>query len=144
MNPERKIHIPAEGPPQGVHPHPDIYLKMGENNIFKMLSDFYLELERSPLRPMFPEDMQAASKRSAAFFVFLLGGPPLYQQQYGPPMMRKRHLPFIINEQARLTWLKCFESVLNQADAKYNFPLEHLEGFIQFLDKFSSWMVNSK
>lgn len=116
---------------------------MGQDNIFAMLEDFYRELEQSSIRYMFPEDMVAASKRSAAFFVGLLGGPPLYQQLYGPPMMRARHLPFPIDEAARQVWLDCFNRVLDHAPERYNFPAEHLPGFRAFLDGFASWMVNT-
>jgi hemoglobin len=116
---------------------------MGEENIFKMMEDFYGELEQSSLRGLFPADMVAASQKSAAFFVGLLGGPPLYQQRYGSPMMRARHLPFAIDEAARQEWLACFERVLDQASQKYNFPAEHLPGFRAFLQGFSSWMVNT-
>jgi hemoglobin len=116
---------------------------MGEENIFKMMEDFYGELEQSSLRGLFPADMVAASQKSAAFFVGLLGGPPLYQQRYGSPMMRARHLPFAIDEAARQEWLACFERVLDQASQKYNFPAEHLPGFRAFLHGFSSWMVNT-
>jgi hemoglobin len=116
---------------------------MGEENIFKMMEDFYGELEQSSLRGLFPADMVAASQKSAAFFVGLLGGPPLYQQRYGSPMMRARHLPFAIDEAARQEWLACFERVLDQASQKYNFPTEHLPGFRAFLQGFSSWMVNT-
>ena len=116
---------------------------MGEENIFKMLSDFYQELGRSTIRSLFPDDLEEASKKSAAFFVTILGGPPLYYEKYGPPMMRKRHLPFKIDEEARLTWLACFEKVLDNGE-KYHFPPQHRERFWNFLDKFSTWMVNSK
>lgn len=116
---------------------------MGQDNIFAMLEDFYRELEQSTIRPMFPEDMAAASRRSAAFFVGLLGGPPLYQQLYGPPMMRARHLPFPIDEAARQEWLACFNRVLDHAPERYNFPAEHIPGFRAFLEGFSSWMVNT-
>jgi hemoglobin len=116
---------------------------MGQDNIFKMMEDFYGELEQSSLRRLFPEDMVAASKRSAAFFVGLLGGPPLYYQLYGPPMIRARHLPFPIDEAARREWLACFERVLDRAVENYNFPEEHLPGFRAFLEGFSSWMVNT-
>src|SRR5262245_19499490 len=116
---------------------------MGEANIFAMLEDFYRELEKSWLRPLFPQDMVAASQRSAAFFVGLLGGPPLYHQRYGNPMMRARHIPFEIDERARQEWLACFERILAHAPKRYNFPPQHLEGFRQFLVGFSSWMVNT-
>jgi hemoglobin len=115
---------------------------MGEANIFAMLADVYAELEQSSIREMFPANMRAASEKSAAFFVGLLGGPPLYQQRYGAPMMRARHLPFPIDEAAQQVWLACFERVLARAVERYNFPAEHLAGFRAFLHGFSAWMVN--
>ncbi|MEM7394939.1 MAG: hypothetical protein AAF492_21615, partial [Verrucomicrobiota bacterium] len=136
--------VPPGGPPQGPGPSREIYQRMGEENIFKMCEDFYGELEKSELRPMFPEDMKESSKRTAAFIVGLTGGPPLYQQLYGPPMMRRRHMPFAIDENARQTWLNCFKAVLEQAEINYRFPPEHLPGFIAFLERFSAWMVNRK
>jgi hemoglobin len=75
--------------------------------------------------------------------VGLLGGPPLYHQRYGNPMMRARHLPFVIDEAARQEWLRCFDRVLAYAPEKYHFPAEHLPGFRAFLVGFSSWMVNT-
>jgi len=115
---------------------------MGEANIFRMMADLYKELERSEVRPLFPADMEEASKKSAAFFVTLLGGPPLYMQKYGPPRMRARHIPFEIDERARQIWLECFDKVLEGADVKYQFPMEHMQGFKDFLKSFSAWMVN--
>jgi hemoglobin len=117
---------------------------MGEAAIFRMLEDFYHELEQSSLRGMFPPDMVRASHKSAAFFVGLLGGPPLYQQRYGSPMLRARHLPFPIDEAARQEWLACFGRVLDRAVQDYNFPAQHLAGFRTFLHEFSTWMVNQK
>src|SRR6185295_4834510 len=123
---ERSIHTPPGGPPQGPGPNPEIYRIMGEDNIFKMMSDFYKELEKSPVRNLFPADMEEASKKSALFFIGLLGGPPLYLQKYGSPRMRARHIPFEIDEQARQVWLACFEKTLERAEAKYQFPQQHL------------------
>ena len=138
----RAIYTPPGGPPQGPGPNRDIYRLMGEENIFRMMSDLYKELEKSEVRHLFPADMEAASKKSAAFFVGLLGGPPIYVEKYGSPRMRARHLPFEIDERARQVWLGCFDRVLEGADAKYQFPLEHLQGFKDFLKSFSAWMVN--
>lgn len=140
----KEIYTPEGGPPQGITPDPQIYALMGEDAIYQMLEDFYLELEQSSIRSLFPSDMKEASRRSAAFFVFILGGPPLYQQQFGPPRMRQRHLPFAIDEKARQTWLDCFKEILKDAEKKYNFPMQHMDGFIHFLDQFSLWMVNTK
>jgi hemoglobin len=139
----REIYVPPGGPPRVAPPNPAIYDQMGEANIFAMIEDLYRELEQSWLRSMFPQDMVVASQRSAAFFVGLLGGPPLYHQRYGNPMMRARHLPFPIDEAARQEWLACFDRVLERAPHQYSFPSEHLPGFRAFLEGFSAWMVNT-
>ena len=139
----REIFVPPAGPPSE-GPSREIYSLMGEENIFRMLSDFYGELERSPIRGLFPPDMREASKKSAMFFVTLLGGPPLYAQAFGPPRMRARHLPVEIDEEARRVWLSCFEKTLENAEEKYRFPPQHLEGFKAFLRGFSAWMVNKQ
>lgn len=144
MSEERQFYVPPGGPPQGITPSPLIFAAMGQENIYRMLEDFYRELAKSSIRHLFPEDVIEASHRSAAFFVFILGGPPLYQQQFGAPRMRQRHLPFAIDEEARQVWLACFKKVLQEADRKYQFPMEHMEGFWRFLDQFSGWMVNTQ
>jgi len=140
---DRIIYTPPGGPPQGPGPSREIYGIMGEENIFKMISDLYTELEQSEVRKLFPADMQEASKKSALFFIGLLGGPPLYLEKYGSPRMRARHLPFTIDESARQVWLACFDRVLENADVKYQFPQQHLAGFKEFLKSFSAWMINT-
>src|SRR6185369_10800022 len=120
-------------PPRVAPPNPEIYAVMGEEMVFAMIRDFYRELEKSSISHLFPQDMLAAADKSAAFFVGLVGGPPLYQQRYGNPMMRARHLPFVITPKAREEWLACFERVLADAPQRYAFPEEHLSGFRAFL-----------
>jgi hemoglobin len=139
----REVHIPMGGPPRVERPSPEIYAAMGEDAIFRMLEDFYRRLGDSEIRWMFPKDMVEASKKSGAFFVGLLGGPPLYQQRHGSPMLRARHMPFPIDEDARQVWLATFRETLADAPEKYGFPPEHLPGFDAFLDAFSGWMVNT-
>jgi hemoglobin len=124
-------------------PSREIYAAMGEDNIYRMLGDFYAALEKSAVRRLFPADMALASRRSAAFYVGLLGGPAQYAERYGNPMMRARHLAFPIDRAARDEWLACFERVLTDATTKYDFPAEHLPGFIAFLRGFSIWMMNT-
>ncbi|MCP5488798.1 MAG: hypothetical protein H7A43_09115 [Verrucomicrobia bacterium] len=144
MQPESEIHVPPGGPPQGIAPSREIYALMGEENIFRMCRDFYDRIGTSSIRHMFPEDLPEASKKIAAFLVGLFGGPPLFSERYGPPMMRARHLRFAIDETARREWLRCFHEVLADAPTLYAFPGQHLPGFLRFLDAFSAWMVNRK
>jgi hemoglobin len=140
----RPVYVPPIDPAAIAPPSREIHRLMGEERIVQMIEDFYRELERSSLRPLFPADMVEASRRSAAFFVGLLGGPPLYHQRYGNPMMRARHLPFRITLAARDEWLACFDRVLARAPERYGFPPEHLPGFRAFLRDFSLWMVNTE
>ena len=135
--------VPPIDPSKIAAPSREIYGLMGEAGITAMIEDFYRELEASALRPLFPADMAIAARKSAAFFVGLLGGPPLYHQRYGNPMMRARHLPFRITPRARQEWLACFERVLERAPATHGFPTQHLPGFRAFLRDFSLWMVNT-
>lgn len=131
-----------QGPPQVDPPDPHIFEVMGADNIVQLLEDFYLELEKSEIRDMFPLDMKLASRKSAAFFIGLCGGPPIYHQLYGHPRLRQRHMPFPIDKKAQEVWLECFKKTLASPD-KYHFPEECLDGFINFLEGFSPWMINS-
>ncbi len=138
------IYTPPSGPPQVDRPSEEIFPALGQKGVFELLATLYEHLEQSPVRPMFPEDMHTASERSAAFFVQLLGGPPLFNQHYGPPRMRQRHLPFEIDAAAREIWLACFDKALEDAPQRIGFPEQHIPGFRRFLEAFSEWMVNHK
>ena len=50
MKNKLNIYIPPEGPPEERRPSKEIYAKMGEENIFNMIKDFYLRLEKSEIR----------------------------------------------------------------------------------------------
>ena len=52
--------------------------------------------------------------------------------------------PYDGDEAARQAWLDTFHAVLADAPAKYGFPKQHMAGFVDFLDRFSGWMVNAE
>jgi hemoglobin len=141
------MFVPPIHPSQIPGPSREIYDLMGEDNILRMIRDFYAELAKSEIRWMFPPNevgMAHAAEKSAAFFIGLLGGPPIYHQRYGNPAMRARHMPFPIDQDRRDEWLACFERVLVNAEQKYNFPAQHLDQFRAFLRGFSIWMMNTE
>ena len=140
-----QIYTPPGGPPQGSPPPAGIYEAIGEEGLYKLLEDFYLRIEKSEIKEIFPKGemaMKAASQKSADFFIGLLGGPPLYHKKYGPPRLRARHLPFPIPEAARLVWLQCFKESILTAVRENRFPAHLQNAFYDFLESFSTWMVN--
>ncbi len=75
------------------------------------------------------------------FFEFLsgwLGGPPLFEQQYGHPRLRARHLPFTVNQQLRDQWMFCMEQALDEVVE--NKLLR--DGIRQSLGQLASHMIN--
>jgi len=137
------LKLLGNDPPPLPPPHPDIYKSMGEQNIYKMMADFYSLLEKSEIGAMFSDDLIESSKRSALFFIGLLGGPQLYHQKINPPDLLKIHKDFPIYKKGKDTWINCFFKILEGAEEKYNFPREHLEAFKNFLEAFASWLINS-
>lgn len=131
-------------PPVKSLPSPEIFRAMGEQGLKDLLRAVYSRLGASPIAELFPvgeEALAAASEKSALFFIGICGGPPLFEQKYGPPQMRARHARFRINDAARLAWLDCWKQVLESAET-YGFPLAHKAGFWEYLETFSQWMVN--
>lgn len=141
------IWTPPEGPPQTDRIPSAVYEAMGVEQITAFFHAFYRRLGQSSIAPMFPKsekNLMRAADKSAAMFVFLFGGPHMYQQQYGRPMMRARHLPFVIDEPARQEWLRCYRETLDEAPEKYKMPAEHVDAVWKFVVDFSGWMVNAE
>ena len=61
--------------------------------------------EAAPVRGLHAQNLDDARERLYCFLSGWMGGPPLYQQRYGPPMLRARHLPFTIGSRERDLWL---------------------------------------
>jgi hemoglobin len=139
---KREIYTPDF--PEITMPSTEIYGSMGEQNIRAMITDFYKELHASSIQSIFKSDIQTGTDRSAWFFIEILGGPDLFQQNRGAPRMRARHIPFQITESQRQVWLSCFMKVLSEATEKYSFPPHHLECFKKYLVDFSGWMVSER
>lgn len=141
------IYTPPGGPPPTDRIPPAVYEAMGEANVFAFSRAFYERLAASPIAHLFPrgpKNLERAADKSAAMFVFLFGGPHLYQQRHGPPRLRMRHLPFRIDEPAREAWLGCLRATLAEAPTKFAMPAEHVGAVDAFLTAFSSWMVNAR
>jgi len=150
-NPESRdgtpIYTPEGGPPQTDRIPSAVYQAMGEDQIVHFFHAFYHRLAQSSIAAMFPrseKNLMRSADKSAAMFTFLFGGPHLYQKTYGRPMLRARHLPFLIDELARAEWLRCFRLTLDESVECYDMPAEHVEAVWKFVVDFSAWMVNTE
>ena len=43
-----------------------------------------------------------------------MGGPGLYEAEYGHPRLRQRHFPFQVNSQMRDQWIMCMDLALDE------------------------------
>lgn len=98
--------------------HGTIYEAIGgAETIDRLVSAFYKRVGKHPdLIPIFPEDLTETAYRQRLFLTQFFGGPRLYEQERGAPMMRRRHLPFPITPTRRDAWLACMEEALVEAE----------------------------
>ena len=61
----------------------------------------------APIRALHQPDLTEAREKLFMFLTGWTGGPQLYIERYGHPMLRRRHLPFTIGEPERDQWMYC-------------------------------------
>lgn len=85
----------------------------GAETIRRLVEAFYPKVQADPLiGPLFPEDITPVMEKQFMFLSQFFGGPRLYSEKYGHPMMRARHLPFPITVERAVAWLDCMRSAL--------------------------------
>ncbi|OIP02539.1 MAG: globin [Bacteroidetes bacterium CG2_30_33_31] len=122
--------------------NPDFFRLLGEQGIRNLISDHYNLLKKSNISNLFPQDeiaFEQAKLHSSDFFIQVLGGHPYFNENRGNPMLRKRHQPFKITADARITWLECYQEIL----PKLKIPENLIISFWNYLDSFSMMMVNT-
>ncbi len=72
--------------------------------------------EAATTRALHPKDLAGSRDKLCKFLSGWLGGPPLYVQEYGHPMLRARHLHFAIGAAERDAWMLCMSRVLDGCD----------------------------
>lgn len=81
----------------------------------RIVEAFYPKVQAHPLLgPLFPEDITPVMEKQFMFLSQFLGGPSLYSDAYGHPMMRARHLPFPITRERADAWLDCMRRALEE------------------------------
>lgn len=93
------------------------YSRIGDQKIKKLVHDFYIEIRSdSLLRPMYIDSLETAEERLYLFMIQYLGGPRTYEDKRGHPRLRKRHVNFIVDENAKDSWLKNMRTALDKSE----------------------------
>ena len=114
----------------------------GEANLRALVDRFYDLMELEPryaeLRAAHGSTLEHAREKLFMFLSGWLGGPPLYTDKFGHPMLRARHLPFSIGAVERDQWIAC----MGQAMAELEVPEPFRLGLLGNLYKTADWMRN--
>lgn len=95
---------------------PTPYEVIGQDALYKMIDHFYILVEQDDrINHLFPGDFNETSRKQKQFLTQFLGGPSLYTDEHGHPMLRKRHLPFKIDETAKNAWLENMHIAIENA-----------------------------
>lgn len=90
----------------------------GTESIRQLVETFYdimdSDPKAEPIRVMHQADLTSAREKLFMFLTGWTGGPQLYIERYGHPMLRKRHLPFAVDESARDQWMYCMIKAMHQ------------------------------
>ncbi|GMA64814.1 globin [Alicyclobacillus fastidiosus] len=113
----------------------------GAATMEKLVDAFYNRVEQNALlRPLFPPSFDEVRERQYWFLTQLFGGPRLYQEKRGQPMLRARHLPFPITEKHAQAWLSCMYEAM--VEAEITEPAR--EAMLQRLTMTAYHMVNTE
>jgi hemoglobin len=90
------------------------YYLLGEKQgIEKLVTTFYNLVSKDPmLSPLFPDDLTETAYKQTRFLSQFFGGPPLYTEEFGHPMLRARHMPFPITNTHAKAWINCMERAM--------------------------------
>ncbi len=116
------------------------YDVIGEKALYDMIDYFYFLVENDQrINHLFPGDFKETSRKQKQFLTQFLGGPDLYTQEHGHPMLKKRHMEFRITTYERDAWLENMYKAINKAQ----FPAGVGEYLYERLRLTANHMVNS-
>jgi hemoglobin len=84
----------------------------GEAWLLVLTRRFYEVMDSLPeaaaCRAIHGDDLGPAREKLFEYLSGWLGGPPLFTDKYGPPMLRRRHFGARIGAEEARGWLACF------------------------------------
>lgn len=116
------------------------YEEIGAEKLTELIEAFYHRVAKHPeLIPIFPKDLTETIRKQIQFQTQYLGGPNIYTEEHGHPMMRARHMPFKITPDRAQAWLECMSEAMDEVglDGKFR------ETYFQRLVLTAHHMVNA-
>lgn len=114
----------------------------GDAKVRALVDRFYDLMEQEPrfavIRALHPPSLAGSRDKLYWFLSGWLGGPQLYTERFGHPMLRARHLPFAIGNAERDQWMRCMTQALNEA----TMPAGLRERLIESFQGTADWMRN--
>lgn len=102
----------------------------GEVGVRTLVDRFYDLMDSAPeaaqVRALHASSLKVSREKLFLYLSGWLGGPQLYVERFGHPMLRARHMPFPISSVERDQWLWCME----RAIAEQEMP-EELRAFLR-------------
>lgn len=116
------------------------YDALGAERLEEVVDCFYTCVAEHPeLSSIFPDDLTETRRKQKQFLTQFFGGPPLYTEEHGHPMLRARHMPFVITPARADAWLSCMAQALTETEIEE--PLR--SAMFERLQHTAKHMVNS-
>lgn len=118
-----------------------LYEKLGDERLLILLREFYDNVFASPIiGPLFAKsDKNLVIDKQFCFLTQFLGGPARYNEKYGVPKMRLRHLPHKVTHEAKDEWLRIMKAAIDKLDWEEDLKIALYNCFPQV----AQHMVNS-
>jgi hemoglobin len=114
----------------------------GDAKVRELVDRFYDLMELEPgyrlLREVHGSSLESAREKLYLFLSGWLGGPSLYTDRFGHPMLRARHLPFSIGNEERDQWMRCMIQAMEETEV----PQELRGALKAAFQKTADWMRN--
>jgi len=93
-----------------------LYERVGGDAALKQLTDRFYDLVFSHdlISRLFKSNKDEIKEKQRLFLTQFLGGPQLYSDIHGHPMMRARHMPHVITEDDAIAWLQCMSTAIGE------------------------------
>lgn len=97
----------------------NIYNLLGGEAVIKNIADTFYDVmstmpEAKELLAMHPKDLSPSKEKLFMFLSGWLGGPQLFENNFGHPRLRARHMPFKIGAKERDQWILCMTMAFDQ------------------------------